>query len=126
MTIQKTRTGIDPGLSLHINVHLTLVTTVDTNTLLESAKLIKRSVTSVAKKEILHLFVVPDLSLPQGLAHLCSKAMASQSHNNTNHDIVLMKLMIIQTFSLNVTLLMLSQRDIAMYLSISWLMKSQV
>ena len=80
----------------------------------------------MVKKDILHLFGIPDLSLPQGLAHLHSKAMASQSHNNTNHDIVLMKLMIIQIFNLNVTLLMLSQRDIAMYLSISCLMKSQV
>ena len=122
MTILKTRTGIDPGLSLHVDIHLTLVATVDTNTLPESAKLTKRSVTSVVKKDILHLFVIPDLSL----AHPYSKAMASQSHNNTNHDIVLMKLMIIQIFNLNVTLLMLSQRDIAMYLSISCLMKSQV
>ena len=87
MTILKTSTGIDPDLSLHVNVHLTLVATVDINTLLESAKLTKRSVTSVAKKDISHLSVVPDLSLPQGLAHLCSKAMAGQSHNkNTNHD----------------------------------------
>ena len=123
MTILKTRTG---GLSLQINVHLTLVATVDTNTLLESAKLTKRSVTSVVKKDILHLFVIPDLSLPQGLVHLCSKAMASLSHNNTNHDVVLMKLMIIQIFNLNVSLLMLPQRDIAMYLSISCLIKSQV
>ena len=61
----------------------------------------------MAKKDILHLFVVPDLRLPQGLAHLCSKAMASQSYNNTNHDTVLMKLMIIQIFNLYVTLLML-------------------
>ena len=70
--------------------------TVDINTLLESAKLTKRNVTSVAKKDILHLSVIPDLSLPQGLAHLHNKAMAGQSHNkNTNHDVVLMKLMII-------------------------------
>ena len=55
MTILKTRTGIDPGLSLHVNIHLTLVATVDPHTLLESAKLTKRSVTSVAKKDILHL-----------------------------------------------------------------------
>ena len=124
MTIPKTSTGIDPDPSLHVDVHLTLVAIVDINTLLESAELTKRSVTSVAKKDILHLFIIPDLSLLQGLAHLCRKAMAS--HNNTNHDIVLMKLMIIQIFNLNVTLLMLSQRDIAMYLSISCLMKSQV
>ena len=124
MTIPKTRTGIDPGLSLHFDVHLTLVATVDTNTLPESAKLTKRSVTSVAKKDILHLFVIPDLSLPQGLTHLCSKAMASQSHNNTNRDLVLMK-MIIQIFNLNVTLLTLSQRDIAICLNTLYLMKSQ-
>ena len=75
----------------------------------------------MAKEDILHLFVIPDLSLLQGLAHLHRKAMAS--HNNTNHDVVLMKLMIIQIF--NLTLLMLCQRDIAMYLHISCLMKSQ-
>ena len=126
MTILKTRTGIDPGVSLHVKIHLSLVATVDANTLPESAKLTKRSVRSVAKKDILHLFVIPDLGLPQGLAHLHSKAMASQSHINTNHNVVLMKLMIIQIFNLNVTLSMLSQRDIAMYLSISCLMKSQV
>ena len=46
----------DTDPTLHVDVHLTLVETVDTNTLLESAKLTKRSVTSVAKKDILHLF----------------------------------------------------------------------
>ena len=35
--------------SLHVDVHLTLVATVDTNTLPESAKLTKKSVISVAK-----------------------------------------------------------------------------
>ena len=124
MTIPRVEGNLDQDPSLHIDVLLTLVATVDTNTVQESAKLTKRSVTSVAKKDILHLFVIPDLSLPQGLAHLCSKAMKSQSHNNTNHDVVLMKLMIIQIF--NLTLLMLSQRDIAMYFSISCVMKSQV
>ena len=123
MTIPKTRTGIDLDLSLHVDVHLTLVLTVDTYTLPESAKLTKRGVTSLAKEDILHLFVIPDL--PQGLTHLCSKAMASQSHNNTNHDVVLIKLMIIQIFNLNVTLLMLFQKDIAMCLNTSCLMKSQ-
>ena len=95
---------------------------VDINTLPESAKLTRRSVTSVAKKDILHLFVIPDLSLLQDLAHLHRKAMAN--HNNTSHDVVLMKLMIIQIF--NLTLLTLSQKGIAMYLSLSCLMKSQV
>ena len=98
-----------------------LVAIVVTNTLLESAKLTKRSVTSVAMKDILHLFVIPDLSLLQDLAHLHRKAM--ESHNNTNPNVMLMKLMIIQIF--NLTLLTLSQRDIAMYLGISCLMKSQ-
>ena len=126
MTIQKARTEIDLDLNLHVNIHLTPVATVDPNTLLESAKLTKRSVTSVAKKDILDLFVIPDLSLPQGLAGLHCKAMGGQSHNNnTNHDIVLMKLMTIQIFNLNVTLLTLSQRNIVMCLNISCLMKSQ-
>ena len=126
MIIPRVEANLDRDPSLHINIILTLVAIVVTNTLPESAKLTKRSVTSVAKKDILHLFVIPDLSLPQGLAHLCSKAMASQRHNNINHYTVLMKLMIIQIFNLNVTLLTLSQRDIAVCFSISCLMKSQV
>ena len=117
----KVNNKTDPDPTLHIDIHLVLVAIVVTNTLPESAKLTRRSVTSVAKKDILHLFVIPDLSLLQDLAHLHRKAMAS--HNNTNPDVMLMKLMIIQIF--NLTLLTLSQRDIAMYLSISCLMKSQ-
>ena len=112
----KVNNKTDPDPTVHINVHLVLVAIVVTNTLPESAKLTRRSVTSVAKKDILHLFVIPDLSLLQDLAHPCRKAMAS--HNNTNHNVVPMKLMIIQIFNLNVT-----QRDIAVYLSISCLMK---
>ena len=119
----KVHNKTDPDPTLHIDIHLVLVAIVVTNTLPESAKPTKRSVTSVAKKDILHLFVIPDLSLPQGLTLLHRKAMAS--HNNTHHDIVLMKLMIIQIFNLNVILLTLSQRDIVMYLSTSCLMKSQ-
>ena len=76
----------------------------------------------MAKKDILHLFVIPDLSLLQDLAHLHRKAMESHNNNN-NPNVMLMKLMIIQIF--NLTLLMLSQRDIVMYFSISCLMKSQ-
>ena len=59
----KVNNKTDPDPTLHIDIHMVLVAILVTNTLLESAKLTKRSVTSVARKDILHLFVILDLSL---------------------------------------------------------------
>ena len=93
MTIPIIGTIVDPGLSLHVDSHLTLAAIVVTNTLPGSVKLTKRSATSVAKKDILHLFAVPDPNLSHIHLHH-SRPFINPSHNNTNHIGPLMKLMI--------------------------------